>query len=84
MALDAEVRAYAVAEHRILVTHDRGLALRSRSAQEPHLWLRCREPEDRELVAVHLAAIAASGSQGRLSAIIQRDGTLQLHEPGSS
>lgn len=47
-AADDVVAAYARAQGLVVVTHDRGLARRALRLGVPHLWLRTREPQDRD------------------------------------
>jgi predicted nuclease of predicted toxin-antitoxin system len=59
-APDDAVAAYAAARGLIVVTHDRGLARRALRARLPHLWLRTREPKDRDRVAETVDEVAAA------------------------
>jgi predicted nuclease of predicted toxin-antitoxin system len=47
-APDAVIAAYAQAEGRVVITHDRVLAERCLRDGLPHLWLRTREADDAE------------------------------------
>lgn len=81
-ALDLDIRAYAVAQQRILVTHDRGMAKRCRSAAEPHVWLRCPEPNDRRHLEAHLAAIVVAAAQPGLAAVVSPTGSIEFTRTG--
>jgi len=81
-ALDADIRAYAVAEGRILLTHDRGLARRCRQWGEAHVWLRCPEPDDRRHLESHLADIEKEAQLPGLTAVVSPVGAIKFRIPG--
>ena len=68
-APDLVVAAYAAAEGLVVVTHDRGLARRCLLAGTPHLWLRTREPQDRERIREALPAIEEAFAQGSVRVV---------------
>jgi predicted nuclease of predicted toxin-antitoxin system len=68
-APDSVVAAYAAAEGLVVVTHDRGLARRCLLAGIPHLWLRTREPQDRERIREALPAIAEAFAHGSIRVV---------------
>jgi predicted nuclease of predicted toxin-antitoxin system len=68
-APDSAVAAYAAAEGLVVVTHDRGLARRCLLAGTPHLWLRTREPQDRERIREALPAIEEAFAQGSVRVV---------------
>jgi predicted nuclease of predicted toxin-antitoxin system len=81
-ALDLDIRAYAAAQKRIVVTHDRGMARRCRTAAEPHVWLRCPEPDDRRHLEAHLQAIVLAATQPGLAAIVASTGSIEFKRAG--
>jgi predicted nuclease of predicted toxin-antitoxin system len=81
-ALDLDIGAYAVAQQRIVVTHDRGMARRCRAAAEPHVWLRCPEPDDRRHLEAHLQAIVLAATQPGLAVVVSSTGTIEFKRAG--
>jgi predicted nuclease of predicted toxin-antitoxin system len=62
-------QADQAAEGLVVVTHDRGLARRCLLAGTPHLWLRTREPQDRERIREALPAIEEAFAQGSVRVV---------------
>lgn len=69
-APDDVVAAYAGAQGLIVVTHDRGLARRSARSTIPHLWLRTREPQDRERLEATIEEIAQAFAVGAIRIVL--------------
>jgi predicted nuclease of predicted toxin-antitoxin system len=69
-APDDAVVAYAIAQGRILVTHDRGCARRSLAADRPHLWLRTPEPQDQDRLYAAVDEVVERFASGAIRVLL--------------